>query len=97
MDVHVVLCMCRFNSILLYPLQNIKSLDLNYNDLLSEEGMKRIRQRRSEVQDWINELQGEEEVLLRDRREVRNATEVKNLLLELLRSDPDVRSELVVS
>lgn len=72
-------------------------LDLNYNDLLSEEGMKRIRQRRSEVEDWINQLQGEEEVLLRDTREVRNASQVKDLLLELLRTDPDVQSALVVS
>ena len=72
-------------------------LDLNYNDLLSEEGMKRIRQRRSEVEDWINQLQGEEEVLLRDTREVRNASQIKDLLLELLRSDPDIRDELVVS
>ena len=72
-------------------------LDLSYNDLLSEEGMKRIRQRRSKVEDWINQLQGEEEVLLRDTRDVRNASEVKDLLLELLRSDPDIRNELVVS
>ena len=83
--------------ILVYSLQSVKTLDLNYNDLLSEEGMKRIRQRRSEVEDWINQLQGEEEVLLRDTREVRNASQVKDLLLELLRTDPDVQSALVVS
>lgn len=83
--------------ILVCSLQSIKTLDLNYNDLLSEEGMKRIRQRRSEVEDWINQLQGEEEVLLRDTREVRNASQVKDLLLELLRTDPDVQSALVVS
>ena len=83
--------------VLVCSLQSIKTLDLNYNDLLSEEGMKRIRQRRSEVEDWINQLQGEEEVLLRDTREVRNASQVKDLLLELLRTDPDVQSALVVS
>lgn len=83
--------------ILVCSLQSVKTLDLNYNDLLSEEGMKRIRQRRSEVEDWINQLQGEEEVLLRDTREVRNASQVKDLLLELLRTDPDVQSALVVS
>ena len=59
--------------------------------------MKRIRQRRSEVEDWISQLQGEEEVLLRDTREVRNASQIRDLLLELLRTDPDVRSELIVS
>lgn len=59
--------------------------------------MKRIRQRRSEVEDWVNQLQGEEKVLLRDTREARNASEIKDLLLELLRTDPDIRSELVVS
>lgn len=83
--------------ILVCSLQSVKTLDLNYNDLLSEEGMKRIRQRRSEVEDWIDQLQGEEEVLLRDTREVRNASQVKDLLLELLRTDPDVQSVLVVS
>ena len=83
--------------ILVCSLQSVKTLDLNYNDLLSEEGMKRIRQRRSEVEDWIDQLQGEEEVLLRDTREVRNASQVKDLLLELLRTDPDVQSALVVS
>ena len=77
--------------------QDIKRLDLNYNDLLSEEGMKRIRQRRSEVEDWIDQLNGEDEVLLRDTREVQNATQVKEILLELLREDPEVRNELVVS
>ena len=59
--------------------------------------MKRIRQRRSEVEDWISQLQGEEEVLLRDTREVRNASQIRDLLLELLRTDPDVRNELIVS
>ena len=59
--------------------------------------MKRIRQRRSEVEDWISQLQGEEEVLLRDTREVRNASQIRELLLELLRTDPDVRNELIVS
>ena len=59
--------------------------------------MKRIRQRRSEVEDWISQLQGEEEVLLRDTREVRNASEIRDLLLELLRTDPEVRNELIVS
>ena len=59
--------------------------------------MKRIRQRRSEVEDWISQLQGEEEVLLRDTREVRNASQIRDLLLELLRTDPEVRSELIVS
>ena len=59
--------------------------------------MKRIRQRRSEVEDWISQLQGEEEVLLRDTREVRNASQIRDLLLELLRTDPEVRNELIVS
>ena len=59
--------------------------------------MKRIRQRRSEVEDWISQLQGEEEVLLRDTREVRNASQIRDLLLELLRTDPEVQNELIVS
>ena len=56
-----------------------------------------MRQRRAEVEDWLTELDGEEEVLLRDTREVRNASEVRELILELLRTDPDIRNELVVS
>ena len=72
-------------------------MNVNYNDLLNKEGMKRVRQRRAEVEDWLNQLSDEEEVLLRDTREVRNASEIKDLLLELLRSDPDIRNQLVVS
>ena len=77
--------------------QDVKRLDLNYNDLLTEEGMKRIRQRRSEVEDWIDQLNDEEKVLLRDTRDVKNASEVKEILLELLREDPEVQNELIVS
>ena len=78
-------------------LQGVKILDLDYKDLISEEGMKRVRERRAEVEDWLEQLKGEEEVLLRDTREVRNASEVKDLILQLLRDDPDIRNELVVS
>ena len=56
-----------------------------------------MRERRAEVEDWLEQLRDEEEVLLRDTREVRNASEVKELILELLRDDPDIRNELVVS
>lgn len=77
--------------------QDIKVLDLNFNDLVSKEGKERIRQRRSKVEEWIDQLNGEEEVLLRGARDVSNASEVKELLLDLLRNDPDIRNELVVS
>lgn len=72
-------------------------MDLNFNDLVSKEGKERIRQRRSKVEEWIDQLNGEEEVLLRGARDVSNASEVKELLLDLLRNDPDIRNELVVS
>lgn len=78
-------------------MQGVKVLDLNFKDLVSKEGVERVRQRRAEVEDWLTELDGEEEVLLRDTREVRNASEVRELILELLRTDPDIRNELVVS
>ena len=78
----------------MYALQDVKVLDLNFNDLLSEEGVKRVRQRRSEVEDWLDQLEDEDKVLLRDTREVRNASQVKELLLELLMTDQDVRDEL---
>ena len=56
-----------------------------------------MRQRREEVKDWLDQLSNEEKVLLRDTREARNASEIKEILLDLLRSDPEIRNELVVS